>query len=184
LKPVVILPGILLLLHSSWKSANGKTLCIPTIFVSYTGESLDAKTPLLKALVALDKAAVDVCQYFDKNISKVNATLGWEQEYFVVDAGLANARPDLLLTGRTVFGHAPAKGQQLEDHYFGAIPERVYAFMRDFEKESISWVFPYVHDTMKWHLHSLSVLRYLKKQTWLLITIPFDGHHDPGCQKA
>ncbi len=115
---------------------NGKTLCIPTIFVSYTGESLDTKTPLLKALVALDKAAVDVCQYFDKNISKVNATLGWEQEYFVVDAGLANARPDLLLTGRTVFGHAPAKGQQLEDHYFGAIPERIYAFMRDFEQES------------------------------------------------
>jgi glutamine synthetase len=115
---------------------QGKTLCIPTIFVSYTGESLDAKTPLLKALVALDKAAVDVCQYFDKNITKVTATLGWEQEYFVVDAGLANTRPDLVLTGRTVFGHAPAKGQQLEDHYFGAIPERVYAFMRDFEEES------------------------------------------------
>lgn len=117
-------------------TGNGKTLCIPTIFVSYTGESLDTKTPLLKAVVALDKAAVDVCQYFDKNISRVNATLGWEQEYFVVDAGLATARPDLLLTGRTVFGHAPAKGQQLEDHYFGAIPERVYAFMRDFEQES------------------------------------------------
>jgi glutamine synthetase len=115
---------------------QGKTLCIPTIFVSYTGESLDAKTPLIKALVALDKAAVDVCQYFDKNITKVTATLGWEQEYFVIDAGLANARPDLLLTGRTVFGHAPAKGQQLDDHYFGAIPERVYAFMRDYEEES------------------------------------------------
>jgi glutamine synthetase len=115
---------------------DGKTLCIPTIFVSYTGESLDTKTPLLKALVALDKAAVDVCQYFDKNVSKVTATLGWEQEYFVVDAGLANARPDLLLTGRTVFGHSPAKGQQLDDHYFGAIPERIYAFMLDFEKES------------------------------------------------
>ena len=118
------------------ETGQGKTLCIPTIFVSYTGESLDTKTPLLKAMVALDKAAVDVCQYFDKNISKVNSTLGWEQEYFVVDAGLATARPDLLLTGRTVFGHAPAKGQQLEDHYFGAIPERVYAFMRDFEQES------------------------------------------------
>jgi glutamine synthetase len=114
---------------------HGKTLCIPTIFVSYTGESLDAKTPLLKALVALDKVAVDVCQYFDKNITKVVPTLGWEQEYFVVDAGLANARPDLVMTGRTVFGHAPAKGQQLEDHYFGSIPERVYAFMRDFETE-------------------------------------------------
>ena len=115
---------------------EGKTLCIPTIFVSYTGESLDTKTPLLKALVALDLAAVDVCRYFDKNISKVTATLGWEQEYFVIDAGLANARPDLLLTGRTVFGHAPAKGQQLDDHYFGAIPERIYAFMLDFERES------------------------------------------------
>ena len=115
---------------------QGKTLCIPTIFVSYTGESLDAKTPLLKALVALDKAAVDVCQYFDKNVTKVTPTLGWEQEYFVVDAGLANARPDLVLSGRTVFGHTPAKGQQLEDHYFGTIPERVYAFMRDFENES------------------------------------------------
>jgi glutamine synthetase len=115
---------------------QGKTLCIPTIFVSYTGESLDTKTPLLKALVALDKAAVDVCQYFDKNVTEVHATLGWEQEYFVVDASLANARPDLVMTGRTVFGHAPAKGQQLEDHYFASIPERVYAFMRDYEDEA------------------------------------------------
>ncbi|MGG9971616.1 glutamine synthetase III [Ferruginibacter sp. SUN002] len=115
---------------------GGKTLCIPTIFVSYTGESLDAKTPLIKSLVALDKAAVDVCQYFDKNVTKVTANLGWEQEYFVIDAGMVNARPDIAMTGRTVFGHAPAKGQQLEDHYFGAIPERVYAFMRDFETES------------------------------------------------
>lgn len=114
---------------------EGKTLCIPTIFISYTGESLDTKTPLLKAIVALDKAAVDVCQYFDRNITKVNATLGWEQEYFLIDAELAKARPDLVLTGRTVFGHAPAKGQQLEDHYFGAIPERMYAYMRDLESE-------------------------------------------------
>lgn len=115
---------------------NGRTLCIPTIFVSYTGESLDAKTPLLKSAVALEKAAVDVCQYFDKNITSVKPTLGWEQEYFVVDATLASARPDIMMAGRTVFGHAPAKGQQLEDHYFGAIPERVYAFMRDFEDEA------------------------------------------------
>jgi glutamine synthetase len=114
----------------------GKTLCIPTIFVSYTGESLDYKAPLLKALAALDKAAVEVCHYFDKNVTKVAATLGWEQEYFVVDEGLFNARPDLVLSGRTVFGHAPAKGQQLEDHYFGSIPERVYAFMRDYEQEA------------------------------------------------
>lgn len=116
--------------------AHGKTLCIPTIFVSYTGESLDAKTPLLRSLDALNKSAVAVSQYFDKNINKVTATLGWEQEYFVIDAGIANARPDLIMTGRTVFGHPPAKGQQLEDHYFGSIPERVYAFMRDFEFES------------------------------------------------
>ncbi len=114
----------------------GKTLCIPTIFVSYTGETLDYKAPLLKSLEALNKAAVEVCSYFDKNITKVFATLGWEQEYFVVDEALVNARPDLVMTGRTVFGHAPAKGQQLEDHYFGSIPERVYSFMRDFEEEA------------------------------------------------
>jgi len=115
---------------------KGKTLCIPTIFVSYTGESLDYKAPLLKALESLNKAAVDVCNYFDKNVTKVSATLGWEQEYFVIDEALANARPDLIQSGRTVYGAAPAKGQQLEDHYFGSIPERVYAFMRDFENES------------------------------------------------
>jgi glutamine synthetase len=115
---------------------TGKTLCIPTIFVSYTGESLDYKAPLLKALEALNKAAVAVCNYFDKNISKVTATLGWEQEYFLVDEGLFNARPDLVMTGRTVYGHSSAKNQQLEDHYFGSIPERVYAYMRDYETES------------------------------------------------
>jgi glutamine synthetase len=115
---------------------HGKTLCIPTIFVSYTGETLDYKAPLLKSLEALNKSAVEVANYFDKNITRVTATLGWEQEYFVIDEGMFNARPDLILSGRTVFGHAPAKGQQLEDHYFGSIPERVYAFMRDFEAES------------------------------------------------
>lgn len=120
----------------------GKTLCIPTIFVSYTGEALDFKTPLLKALHAIDKAAVDVCQYFDKNVTKVNATLGWEQEYFLVDEALYNARPDLAMTGRTLFGHTPAKGQQLEDHYFGSIPDRATAFMRDFEIESLKLGIP------------------------------------------
>ncbi|AEW00974.1 glutamine synthetase [Niastella koreensis] len=115
---------------------QGKTLCIPTIFVSYTGETLDYKAPLLKSLEALNKAAVEVCHYFDKNVTKVVPTLGWEQEYFVIDEAFFNARPDLVLGGRTVFGHSPAKGQQLEDHYFGAIPERIYAFMRDFEQES------------------------------------------------
>jgi glutamine synthetase len=115
---------------------NGKTLCIPTIFVSYTGESLDNKAPLLKSLEALNKSAVEVANYFDKNVAKVSATLGWEQEYFVIDESFVNARPDLVVSGRTVFGHASAKGQQLEDHYFGSIPERVYAFMRDFEEEA------------------------------------------------
>ena len=115
---------------------QGKTLCIPTIFVSYTGESLDYKAPLLKALDGLNKAAVDVCNYFDKNVTRVTPTLGWEQEYFVIDEALFNARPDLVMTGRTVYGHSSAKNQQLEDQYFGSIPERVYAYMRDFETES------------------------------------------------
>ena len=114
----------------------GQTLCIPTIFISYTGESLDFKTPLLKSLHAVDKAATEVCQYFDKNVTKVIATLGWEQEYFLIDSALYNIRYDLQQTGRTLFGHAPAKGQQLEDHYWGSIPERVAAYMRDFEYES------------------------------------------------
>ena len=114
----------------------GETLCIPTIFISYTGYALDNKMPLLKALSAVDAAATSVCQYFDKNITKVNATLGWEQEYFLVDKALYAARPDLAMTGRALFGAAPAKGQQLDDHYFGAIPERVSAFMKDFEMEA------------------------------------------------
>ncbi len=118
------------------EAGSGKTLCIPTIFIAYNGESLDYKAPLLKSVAALNKAAVDVCHYFDKNINKVTATLGWEQEYFVIDEALANARPDLLMCGRTLLGHSPAKGQQLEDHYFGSIPERVFAFMQDFEQEA------------------------------------------------
>ncbi|MBE0648768.1 MAG: glutamine synthetase III [Bacteroidales bacterium] len=113
-----------------------RTLCIPTVFVSYTGEALDFKTPLLRALYAIDKAAVDVCHYFDKDITKVFATLGWEQEYFLVDEALFLARPDLMLTGRTLFGHSSAKDQQLEDHYFGTIPQRVISFMQDFELEA------------------------------------------------
>jgi glutamine synthetase len=114
----------------------GKTLSIPTIFVSYTGETLDTKSPLLKALKAVDLAATQVCQLFDKDIQHVVASLGAEQEYFAVDKALYNARPDLVMAGRTVFGHAPARGQQMEDHYFGTIPGRVYDFMRDFEIES------------------------------------------------
>ncbi|MBE9488756.1 MAG: glutamine synthetase III, partial [Bacteroidetes bacterium] len=113
----------------------GKTLCIPTVFVSYTGEALDYKTPLLRSLHAVDHAAVAVCKYFDKNVNKVNASLGWEQEYFLIDSALANARPDIVLTGRTLLGHSPAKGQQLDDHYFGTIPNRAMQYMRDLETE-------------------------------------------------
>ncbi|MEA1898171.1 MAG: glutamine synthetase III [Bacteroidota bacterium] len=112
------------------------TLCIPTVFVSYTGEALDYKTPLLKALNAIDRAAVDICQYFDKNVSRVQANLGWEQEYFLIDDALYNARPDIILTGRTLMGHGSSKDQQLDDHYFGSIPERAGAFMKDFEIEA------------------------------------------------
>ena len=127
--------------YTAWDPSSpafiiGDTLCIPTIFVSYTGEALDFKTPLMRALSALDNAAVEVCQYFDKNVTKVSATLGWEQEYFLVDEALHNARPDLAISGRTLFGAAPAKGQQLEDHYFGSIPDRVTSFMRDLEIEA------------------------------------------------
>ena len=127
--------------YTAWDPSSpafviGKTLCIPTIFVAYTGEALDYKAPLLKALNSLDKAATSVCQYFDKNVNKVTATLGWEQEYFLVDAALFNARPDLQVSGRTVFGHSSAKDQQLDDHYFGSIPQRAAAYIKDFEKEA------------------------------------------------
>ena len=113
----------------------GTTLCIPTVFVSYTGEALDNKTPLLRALQAVDSAATDVAKYFDKKVSKVNATLGWEQEYFLIDSALAASRPDLSVAGRTLLGHASAKGQKLDDHYFGSIPTRVLNYMRDLETQ-------------------------------------------------
>ena len=113
----------------------GTTLCVPTVFVSYTGEALDYKTPLLRALHIVDNAAVAVCKYFDKNVKKVGASLGWEQEYFLIDNALATSRPDIVLTGRTLLGHSPAKGQQLDDHYFGTIPARAMSYMRDLENE-------------------------------------------------
>ncbi len=113
----------------------GTTLCIPTVFVSYTGEALDNKTPLLRSLQVLDNAATSVAKYFDKNVTKTIATLGWEQEYFLIDKALAMSRPDILLTGRTLLGHASAKGQQLDDHYFGSIPSRALDYMRDLETE-------------------------------------------------
>ncbi len=133
--------------YSAWDPSSpafivDDTLCIPTVFIAYTGESLDYKAPLLKALDSVNKAAVDVCHYFDHNVKKVFAYLGWEQEYFLVDEGLYAARPDLLLTGRTLMGHESSKNQQLEDHYFGAIPTRVAAFMKDLEIESLKLGIP------------------------------------------
>mgnify|MGYP002428632166 CR=1 FL=1 len=133
--------------YSAWDPSSpvfvvDDTLCIPTIFIAYTGESLDYKAPLLKALRAVNKAAVDVCHYFNPNVKKVMAYLGWEQEYFLVDEGLYAARPDLLLTGRTLMGHEASKNQQLEDHYFGAIPTRVAAFMKDLEIQALELGIP------------------------------------------
>jgi len=124
--------------YTAWDPSSplfifGRTLCIPSVFVSYTGEALDYKAPLLKAMEAIDKAATKVAQYFDRNVSRVSASLGCEQEYFVVDKSLYTARPDLVLCGRTIFGRNPARGQQLDDHYFGSIPSRIYNFMKDFE---------------------------------------------------
>ena len=133
--------------YSAWDPSSpvfvvDDTLCIPTVFIAYTGESLDYKTPLLKALSAVGKAAVDVCRYFNPEVKKVVAYLGWEQEYFLVDEGLYAARPDLLLTGRTLMGHEASKNQQLEDHYFGAIPTRVAAFMKDLEIQALELGIP------------------------------------------
>lgn len=133
--------------YSAWDPSSpafivDDTLCIPTVFISYTGEALDYKTPLLKALNAVNKAATDVCNYFDPSVKKVFSYLGWEQEYFLVDEGLYAARPDLLLTDRTLMGHESAKNQQLEDHYFGAIPERVQAYMQDIEFEAYKYGIP------------------------------------------
>src|SRR6478752_9753756 len=124
------------------ENGGTKTLCVPTIFVAYTGEALDYKAPLLKTLDLVENAALDICQYFDKNVTKVTTTLGIEQEYFLVDRALYETRPDLVMTGRTLFGHTSAKGQQLEDHYFGSIPSRVHAVMVDFENESLKLGIP------------------------------------------
>lgn len=133
--------------YSAWDPSSpvfvvDDTLCIPTVFIAYTGESLDYKAPLLKALSAVNKAATDVCHYFDPKVKKVFAYLGWEQEYFLVDEGLYAARPDLLLTGRTLMGHEASKNQQLEDHYFGAIPSRVASFMKDLEIQALELGIP------------------------------------------
>ena len=133
--------------YSAWDPTSpvfimDDTLCIPTIFISYTGEALDYKAPLLRALHALNVAATDVCHYFDPDVKKVICNLGWEQEYFLVDEGLYNARPDLVLTGRTLMGHDSAKNQQMEDHYFGTIPDRVQAFMKDLEIQALELAIP------------------------------------------
>ncbi|GAB4380764.1 MAG: glutamine synthetase III [Salibacteraceae bacterium] len=133
--------------YTAWDPSSpafimGATLCIPTVFVAYTGQALDYKAPLIKALHALNEAALPVAQLFDRNVTRITATLGWEQEYFLVDAALFGARPDLVLTGRTLFGHSSSKGQQLDDHYFGSIPDRAHAFMRDFEFEALKLGIP------------------------------------------
>src|SRR5574344_754503 len=133
--------------YSAWDPTSpvfviGDTLMIPTVFISYTGEALDYKTPLLRTLRAIDKAATDVARYFDPDVKKVISNLGWEQEYFLVDEGLFSARPDLLLTGRTLMGHSSAKDQQMDDHYFGSIPERVAAFMKDLERQALELGIP------------------------------------------
>ena len=159
--------------YSAWDPSSpafivGDTLCIPTIFIAYTGESLDYKAPLLKALQAVNKAAVDVVNYFNPEVKKVICNLGWEQEYFLVDEGLYAARPDLLLTGRTLMGHESSKNQQLEDHYFGAIPTRVTAFMTDLEIESLKLGIPVRLVTTKLLLISLSLLLSLRNVTWLM----------------
>lgn len=127
---------------TSYAFVIGTTLCIPSVFISYTGETLDYKTPLLRALQAVDEAATDVARYFDRNVNKVQSTLGWEQEYFLVDSALFNTRPDLQLTGRTVVGHSPAKGQQLDDHYFGSIPLRVMSYIQELEIECMKLGIP------------------------------------------
>ena len=133
--------------YSAWDPTSpvfimDDTLCIPTIFISYTGEALDYKAPLLRALHAVNVAATDVCRYFDPKVNKVTSNLGWEQEYFLVDEGLYSARPDLMLTGRTLMGHDSAKNQQMEDHYFGTIPDRVQAFMKDLEIQALELAIP------------------------------------------
>ena len=140
--------------YSAWDPSSpvfvvDDTLCIPTVFIAYTGESLDYKAPLLKALRAVNKAALDVMHYFDPSVKKIISYLGWEQEYFLVDEGLYAARPDLLLTGRTLMGHEASKNQQLEDHYFGAIPTRVAAFMKDLEIQSLAIATVSQPDTLK-----------------------------------
>ena len=133
--------------YSAWDPTSpvfiiDDTLCIPTIFISYTGEALDYKAPLLRALHAVDQAATDVCKYFYKDVTRVKCNLGWEQEYFLVDEGLYSARPDLMLTGRTLMGHESAKNQQMDDHYFGTIPDRVQAFMKDLEIQALELAIP------------------------------------------
>ena len=133
--------------YSAWDPTSpvfiiDDTLCIPTIFIAYTGEALDYKAPLLRSLHAVNKAATDVCQYFYENVTKVQVNLGWEQEYFLVDEGLYSARPDLMLTGRTLMGHESAKNQQMDDHYFGTIPDRVQAFMKDLEIQAYELAIP------------------------------------------
>lgn len=161
--------------YSAWDPTSpvfiiDDTLCIPTIFISYTGEALDYKAPLLRALHAVNVAATDVCHYFYPDVKKCISNLGWEQEYFLVDEDLYAARPDLMLTGRTLMGHSSAKDQQMDDHYFGTIPERVQAFMKASRFRLWSLAFPARLVTTRSLLTSLSALLSSRKPTWLSTT--------------
>lgn len=161
--------------YSAWDPTSpvfimDDTLCIPTIFISYTGEALDYKAPLLRALHAVNTAATEVCHYFDPNVKKVTSNLGWEQEYFLVDEGLYSARPDLMLTGRTLMGHDSAKNQQMDDHYFGTIPDRVQAFMKTLRYRLSNCQSPARHVTTRLRPTSLRLLLSLRRPTWLPTT--------------
>ena len=151
----------------------GTTLCIPTVFVAYTGEALDYKTPLLRALNTIDTAATAVAKYFDKNVTKVNPTLGWEQEYFLIDSALAASRPDIALAGRTLLGHSSAKGQQLDDHYFGSIPARALNYMRDLETECMLLGIPVKTRHNEVAPNQFELAQYLKKRILPLIIIHY-----------
>lgn len=153
------------------ETENGSTLCIPTVFVSWTGEALDKKVPLLRSIDAMNKAAQKVLKLLGHTeIARVNSSCGAEQEYFLVDSNFAHQRPDLLLAGRTLFGKSPAKGQEFDDHYFGAIPERVQIFMQDVEAQLYKLGIPQKPVTMKWHRVNLKLRLCLKRQTWPVIT--------------
>ena len=174
--------------YSAWDPTSpvfiiDDTLCIPTIFIAYTGEALDYKAPLLRALHAVGKAAKDVCQYFYDDVTKVQVNLGWEQEYFLVDEGLYSARPDLLMTGRTLMGHESAKNQQMDDHYFGTIPDRVQAFMKDLEIQALELAIPVKNLAVDHNMLLMSLMKKVARNHGFRVLLhekPFDGINGSG----